>query len=162
MFLKCLLLKLLEIDRFHIDEVINVGIAGGLSEELAACDTVAALRIDQWDYDSEALNDPRGYDVSGMTSYADEGLLKTIRAALPDLKEGDMVSGDAFVSREEQKEVIHRYFPTAIACDMEGAAVARAASRAHVPFAVLRTISDMGSDVSYEELKQTACAIAAR
>ena len=149
-------------EEFDIDALINVGIAGGLSDEVNTCDCVVCSRIDQWDYDTTALNDPRGYDVSGKTSYADQKLNAMVLKAVPEAKIGDMVSGDAFVSTDEQRELIKEFFPSAVSCDMEGAAIAAAADKLHKPFTILRTISDKANEVSYEELKLVACNLAAK
>ncbi len=143
-------------ESYHPDYVINVGIAGGLTEDLGVLDCVLAQKIDQWDYDSRALGDPRGYDLSERTCYASEILNKKMYSAIPEARIGAMVSGDAFVSTEEQKNVIAEFFPEAIACDMEGAAIALSAREHGVPFAILRTISDSGSEVSYNELCEIA------
>ncbi len=144
-------------EQFPLKAVINVGIAGALSPSLSAFDCVLPDKLDQWDFDTTVFGDPRGFDLSERTCYADENLLKLMQSVLKNAIVAPLVSGDQFVSTSEQKAIIHRYFPEAVACDMEGAAIAAAAAIHHVPFAALRTISDSGNEMDYNEF----CRIAA-
>jgi adenosylhomocysteine nucleosidase len=56
-------------------------------------------------------------------------------------KAGAIASGDQFVATASKKDFIIQNFG-AIACEMEGAAVAQVCYANEVPFCVLRTISD--------------------
>lgn len=55
--------------------------------------------------------------------------------------EGRVVSGDQFVASSEVKDELIREFAGSCT-EMEGAAIAQAAYLNHVPFVVLRAISD--------------------
>ena len=54
---------------------------------------------------------------------------------------GRIASGDAFIASHERRQKIADNF-SAIACEMEGAAVGCVCYRNDVPFAILRSISD--------------------
>ena len=145
---------------YDLDYLINVGIAGGLSSKLHTLDTVVCDKIDQWDFDTAELGDLRGFDKNIRTCYADNYLNALIKKALPDALIGPIVTGDTFVEKDETKKVILDIYPDVLACEMEGGAVAFTAKKFHVPFTIIRTISDMGDGVSYTKLEQEACNVA--
>lgn len=133
--------------RFSPDCIINSGVAGSLSEELAILDLAVSKDLVQHDMDTSPLGDPVGL-ISGINRIyfeADKALQNEIlekaaalgtRAVL-----GTIASGDQFIAKKEQKEAILSHFG-AIACEMEGAAIAQVAFVNQVPFVVLRAISD--------------------
>ena len=72
--------------------------------------------------------------------------------------EGIIVSGDQFISSKEKIEDLLETFDAA-ACEMEGAAIAQAADLNHIPFSVIRAISDnanTGASMDYEKFKDLA------
>ena len=77
---------------------------------------------------------------------------------------GTIVSGDAFVCTKEQSDKIRTDFPEALACEMEGAAIAQTAFKFNIPFVVIRSISDganSGSTVTFNEFLPIAAKNAA-
>ncbi len=127
--------------------LINTGVAGTLSSELGIGDVAVATELVQHDMDTSPIGDPVGL-VSGINKIyfeadadtADELMVvmqkKGIRAV-----RGRIASGDQFVASGAVKDRIRTCFD-AIACEMEGAAIAHVAAVNGVPVAVLRTISD--------------------
>jgi len=151
-------------DCFHVTHIVNTGVAGSLCAELDIGDLVISRDTMYHDFDCTPLQYPIGQipDIAVHAFPADDALtaqaLKAARQIHPGhVRLGRIASGDQFVSTSEQKTIIHRYFPEAVACDMEGAAIAAAAAVHHVPFAALRTISDSGNEMDYNEF----CRIAA-
>lgn len=72
---------------------------------------------------------------------------------------GLVATGDQFISGAAAKAAIRRAFPAAMAAEMEGGAVAQAASMSGVPFAVVRAISDLADGTaaaSFEQFEQHA------
>ena len=72
--------------------------------------------------------------------------------------EGIIVSGDQLISSKEKIEDLLETFDAA-ACEMEGAAIAQAADLNHIPFSVIRAISDnanTGASMDYEKFKDLA------
>ena len=136
--------------RYSPSAVVNTGVAGGLDKSLKCTDTVIATALAQHDMDTSPLGDPVGL-ISGIDKIyfdTDERLRSILASSADELgirhSEGLIVTGDKFVAGGEQRDRILSVFP-ALACEMEGGAVAHAAYVHGVPFAVIRAISD-GAD----------------
>ena len=61
---------------------------------------------------------------------------------------GRVASGDEFVAKRERKDQITEGFQ-ACCCEMEGAAIAQVAYLNHIPFVILRAISDKADDSAH-------------
>lgn len=73
---------------------------------------------------------------------------------------GRVVSGDQFISDQAVKERIIRQFG-GMCTEMEGAAIAQAAYLNHLPFVIIRAISDKADDsatVDYPTFERQAIA----
>ena len=131
--------------------IINSGVAGGLSPKLKICDVALATALVQHDMDTSALGDPKGL-ISGINIIELPCDTKTV-AALGKCAEaegihvenGIIASGDRFISEDSDKAFIRDTF-SAIACEMEGAAVGQVCYVNNVPCCVMRAISDGGDD----------------
>ena len=55
-------------------------------------------------------------------------------------KNGLIVTGDSFINDGRKVQEILRHFPDALACEMEGAAIAQTAKQFNIPFLVVRAI----------------------
>ncbi len=152
--------------KFGANAVINTGVAGGLSEETDILDTIVATGLIQHDVDTTYFGDPRGM-ISGINVVefkCDEALAQKISANVEGkCIRGIVASGDVFVSDDQKKEDIKNSFG-AIACEMEGAAIAQVCYVNKVPFCVLRTISDgaNGKEMHYEAFRTIAAEKAAK
>ena len=144
--------------------IINSGVAGTLTEALSIGDIAIAKSLVQHDMDTSPLGDPVGL-VSGINKIYFDADEKAV-AAFADVTAqiganyavGTIASGDQFMSDTEKKNAIRDRFD-AIACEMEGAAIAHVAYVNNVPFAVLRAISDSASgDAQMEYPKFVAMA----
>jgi len=129
------------------DCLINSGVAGSLSEKLDILDVAVSESLVQHDMDTSPLGDPVGL-ISGLDLVylpADPSLGDAARAAAERLGirtlTGTVASGDQFICTSAQKERIREQF-SAIACEMEGAAMAQVAAVHQLPFVALRAISD--------------------
>ena len=72
-----------------------------------------------------------------------------------------MVSGDQFINTREKREAIRASFPDAMVAEMEGAAIAQICTDLHVPFLIIRAVSDEASEgntVNYDEFMPKAAA----
>ena len=132
---------------YHPTLIINTGVGGTLTAELGIGDVAVASALVQHDMDTSAIGDPVGL-VSGINKIyfeADEKTAKTLTNCVQEsgltAKCGVIASGDQFVASRERKDFIVATFG-AIACEMEGAAIAHVATVNSIPFAVLRAISD--------------------
>ena len=133
--------------RYQPTLIINTGVAGTLSPALGIGDIAIATELLQHDMDTSAIGDPIGL-VSGINRIYFEADSKTVQkltdcvtACGGRAERGRIASGDQFVADAARKRFIREQFG-AIACEMEGAAIAQVATVNGVPFAVLRAISD--------------------
>lgn len=140
-------------DVFHVDAVINTGIAGSLAAQIDIGDIVVSTDTVQHDIDATGF----GYDLGVIPRMetscfeADKALVEAAvaacREAVPEIKvfTGRIVSGDQFVSDRETKDRIAKVFG-GMCTEMEGAAIAQAAWLNRIPFVIIRAISDKADD----------------
>lgn len=137
------------VDQFHVDVIINTGIAGSLDAEIDIGDIVISTDAVEHDMDASIFGDPSG-QIPQMDTFsfpADESLVKLAKEvnekANPDVHTwiGRVVSGDQFVSSGEKKEQLIRVFD-AKCTEMEGAAIAHAAYLNKISCVIIRAISD--------------------
>lgn len=136
------------LEKFRVDLIINTGSAGGLKEDLCIGDVIVCDKAYYHDVDLTAF----GYKLGQLPNMpavfqADP---KLVDQALRGGKSlglriflGSICTADAFVSTNEQLENIRKNFPKAIACEMEGAAVAQICHIYKCPFVILRSLSDI-------------------
>ncbi|MBQ3663652.1 MAG: 5'-methylthioadenosine/adenosylhomocysteine nucleosidase [Clostridia bacterium] len=152
------------IDRIRPDCIINTGCAGGIAEGLKIGDIVVSDKVSEWDLDITALGIRRGY-ISALDTAdiaADSRLSERIASAVPKgmtVRTGRIVSGDQFISRQEQRNVILGAFPDTLCAEMEGAAVGHVCAQNRVPFCIIRCMSDTAdheSEVNFNEFADKA------
>lgn len=137
------------IDLYGVDFVINTGIAGALHKELDIGDMVISKDALYHDFDATGF----GYELSVIPQMetslfkADEKLVLMAKDICErvnkDIKTyvGRVVTGDQFVSRDENKKHILEIFD-GYCTEMEGAAIAHTAYLNNIPFIIIRAISD--------------------
>lgn len=136
--------------------IINTGVAGSLSAKLHIGDVVVADSLCQHDMDTSPLGDPLGL-ISGI-NLVDFPTDERVRNLLLECTEnkgvvGKIASGDQFIHSTEQKEFIISNF-NAVACEMEGAAIAQTCYSSAVPYCVLRAISDSADGSSHMDYSE--------
>ena len=116
-------------DLYHVDAVINTGIAGSLNAKIDIGDIVLSTDALQHDMAKECCE-----------------------RVNPDIHvfEGRVVSGDQFISDKAKKEFILNTF-AGDCTEMEGAAIAQAAYLNQIPFLIIRAISDKADDSATED-----------
>ncbi|MCH5333362.1 MAG: 5'-methylthioadenosine/adenosylhomocysteine nucleosidase [Agathobacter sp.] len=147
---------------YHVDMVVNVGVAGTLCKELGVMEVAVADQVVQHDMNTSALGDPIGL-LSGLNQIflpSDEKMRRLLCACLDDRKinyrVGTIATGDLFLHKPTQKALLHARFG-AIACEMEGGSIGHVCYVNHVPFAILRCISDgEGGAMDYETFSRKA------
>jgi len=150
--------------KYGVDTVINTGVAGTLTSKLGIGDIAVSSACVQHDMDTSPLGDPVGL-ISGINIIeipADSELCGNICDAARGLGinavAGVIASGDCFVSSADKKKYISDTFG-AVACEMEGAAVAQVCYVNRVKYAVIRAISDNAdgtADMDYGEFSKIA------
>ncbi len=154
------------VDVFKVEALINTGVAGGLYSELSIGDIVLSSEAMQHDMDATGFGYKKG-EIPRMDTYifrADEGLIKAAKEACETVNSdihcfvGRVISGDQFIQSSAKKEQLIRDFGGYCA-EMEGAAMAQVAFLNHIPFLVIRAISDKADDsaqMSYEQFEKQA------
>ena len=132
------------IDNMKVECIINIGVAGGVSKELDICDIVVGEKLVQHDFDLTGFNHEKGY-IPNVGKYieSDEYLVKIAMDNCEGIKvhKGVIASGDIFVTEEKMSDKINTKFD-ALCVEMEGASIAQVCYLSHVPFLVIRSISD--------------------
>lgn len=128
--------------------IVFTGVAGAVASGIGVGDVVIGDRFVQHDADGSAFGDPVGVVPGEPECWRpDPGLtgmlLAAARRVFPDrtVVTGTIVSGDQFIADPAKVDWLRSQF-SASAVEMEGAAVAQAASHLGVPFAVARILSD--------------------
>ena len=140
-------------DIYHVDAVINTGIAGSLNADINIGDIVLSTDALEHDMDAVAFGYPVGQipRMDTLSFKADEQLRETAKEICekvnPDVTvfEGRVVSGDQFISDKQKKEWLIENF-AGYCTEMEGAAIAHAAYLNDIPFLIIRAISDKADD----------------
>jgi len=134
--------------------IINTGVAGTLTDKLDIGSIAVSSACVQHDMDTSPIGDPLGL-ISGINIIeipADKALGNKLSACAKELdvrtSTGVIASGDQFVASAERKAFITEHF-SAIACEMEGAAIGQVCYVNQVPFCVLRAISDSADGSSH-------------
>ena len=144
------------ISEYGVDMVVNFGVVGGLTEEMAKTKTCIVERVVHYEMDTSALD---GTKVGQYAQYpdifipADQALLKKALEIYPDLKVVTCASGDKFVADPEQKRKLHTDFEADI-CEMEAAGILMTCIRNQIPCMMLKIVSD-GITGGAEEFVET-------
>lgn len=146
------------IDNMKVDYVFNIGVAGGVSDSLHVGDIVIGNRLVQHDFDITAFNHEKGYIPNvGVFIESDEYLVRLAETVKDKMNvnvlKGTIASGDIFCTETKMSEKIRNKFQ-ALCVEMEGASIAQVCYLSHIPFLVLRSISDVPNNdnvITYEE-----------
>jgi adenosylhomocysteine nucleosidase len=154
------------IDHYQPGALVFSGVAGGLLPNMRVGDVVIASHLIQYDMDLTAFGRRHG-EVPGQDSRmieSDPGLVQMAAAAfdaafpdpapdkarVPSLLLGTVVSGDRFIQDAETLRWLQREF-SALATEMEGAAVGYTCGLNEIPFVVIRTLSDTASETASDD-----------
>lgn len=153
----------LAVNHYSPSAVFFTGTAGAVDPALKPGDVVLGTAIGYHDFGAatpggfvrRATNNPATGGVNPAFFTPDERLVSAARRLAPALmltpvpgttrvpavREGVIVTGDAFVGNPAQRDEM-RHSLKASAVEMEGAAVAQVCSQMGVPFIVIRSITD--------------------
>lgn len=138
------------IDKYNPSVIINSGIAGSVSRKLKIGDIVISDDCVQHDFDGTQMGDPKGLIQYNDEKRIDIPVSKTVAQKLFEACKnientnvlcGRIATGDIFVAEKSMRSAIANEFD-ALACEMEGGAIAQVCYRNGVECAVLRCISD--------------------
>ncbi len=136
------------IDLYSPRLLINIGVAGGTAPKVEIGDLVVASHCVQYDfvpldYERAVLELP-GIGLVDKFPCDEDASGKILRAAknlYGGTHYGPIATGDRFVAQREVGKGLYETYG-ALACEMEGGAIAHAALASGVPCAVIRAISD--------------------
>lgn len=133
--------------QYEVNMVINTGSAGGIGKGLQVGDLVIADKLAYFDVDVTGFGYQPG-QLPGMplyyesSNYLKSEMLKAADQTQQKVHQGTIVTGDSFINDTNKINEILTDFPDALACEMEGAAIAQTADQFNIPFLIVRTISD--------------------
>lgn len=136
------------IQQYGVNMVINTGSAGGIGEGLQVGDVVFSEKLAYFDVDVTGFGYEYGQLPAGMPLYFEasqyivDEMKKAAQKTGQQVRSGLIVTGDSFVNSPEKIAEIKSHFPEALACEMEGAAIAQTARQFNIPFLIVRAISD--------------------
>ena len=140
--------------------IVNSGVGGSLVRDLTFGDIAIAKDLVQHDVDTSPLGDPVGLvsTINKIYIECDNRAVRLIHEIVNGMDGvsgliGTIASGDQFIASSEKKDWITHQF-NAIACEMEGGAIAQVCAVAGVKCAVIRTISDNADDESHMDYGQ--------
>ncbi|MCT4606419.1 MAG: 5'-methylthioadenosine/adenosylhomocysteine nucleosidase [Marinisporobacter sp.] len=138
------------ISNFHVNAIINTGVAGAIQDELNVGDIVIGKDVIEHDFDVTAFGGYAVGQIPRMEEYifkADEKLVEiAVNASEKETVKyktitGRIVSGDVFVASPEKKDFLWKEFE-AFCAEMESAAIGHTAYLNKVPFVIIRAMSD--------------------
>lgn len=152
------------IDNIKVDYIFNIGVAGGVSDKLNVGDIVIGEKLVQHDFDITAFNHEKGYIPNvGVYIDSDEYLLKVAQNIISksniNTLTGVIASGDIFCTDYMMSKKINTKF-NALCVEMEGASIAQVCYLSHIPFLIIRSISDTPNNnnaITYEEFLEDSC-----
>lgn len=153
------------VDDFQVDALINVGVAGGVGEEVYPGDVVIGDSLIQHDIDASAFGEKLG-QIPRMDVFdfkCDKTLVEKAKDACNKMNEcksfvGRIVTGDQFIADPEKIRWLNKEF-SALTCEMEGGSIAQVCHLNNIPFVVIRSASDNannGAHIEYEKFKPIA------
>ena len=147
------------IAEFRPEEVVVIGLAGALNDDLRVGDIVIADQVVQYDFDLRPLERQLGQLPGRAGPYLEcypcatdrwvnvaNDLCRSDGSIGRKVVVGSVATGDRIVSDRDLKGSIVTNFPKAICVEMESAAVGQICDSSEVPFSVVRVISDFADD----------------
>ncbi|MCL2059658.1 MAG: 5'-methylthioadenosine/adenosylhomocysteine nucleosidase [Oscillospiraceae bacterium] len=151
------------IHEFDVSSVVFTGIAGGVGDDVGVLDVVIATDLILHDYGRVTAD---GFEWNGRAGVDRETGSIPVDKALSDLAyaaavavvgeegtfRGTIVTGDQFIMSDPYVTELQEMFD-ALACEMEGASVARVAYAFDTPVVVIRCMSDKADGLAHEVIE---------
>jgi adenosylhomocysteine nucleosidase len=153
------------LEKYKPDYVINTGSAGGFNPALNVGDVVISTEVRHHDVDVTIF----GYEYGQVPQLpaafpADERLIATAEGAAHEIEgiqvvTGLIATGDSFMNDPVKVDFVRTKFKDLQAVEMEAAAIAQVAYQFHIPFVIIRSLSDIAgkeSNISFDQFLETA------
>jgi adenosylhomocysteine nucleosidase len=175
------------IQKFKVTEIIFSGLAGGLATHVKVGDIVIADQLMQHDMDARPLFPRFEIPLTGIThfetpkphrkrvfesasAFLNGGFQTAIPVAIaeqyalhqPRIHTGLIISGDQFVGSVEASDQLRQIAPSALAVEMEGAAVAQVCHDFKLPYVIIRTVSDRADATAHIDFSQFLTDVASK
>ena len=146
---------------FHVDLLVNFGVVGGLTEDMAMARTVVVESVVHYDFD---VSDWIGVETGRYMQYPSPyipttpELVEKACTIEPSLRRVICASADKFIGTEEKKRALHERWQADI-CEMEAAGIVLTCARCGVPCLLIKTVSDAisgGAEEFNRELDRSA------
>ena len=146
------------IDTFKVNCLINTGVAGAIDPRIQIGDIVISTDAVQHDFDVTTFNyEPGELGHTHMRFFkADDGLRKKAVEAAKEVEpcvqvyEGRICTGDQFISEKNKKDDLVSTYG-GLCCEMEGAAIGHVSMVNHIPFVIIRVMSDTADSTENED-----------
>ncbi len=144
-----------------VELILNYGVVGGLTPEMAQARTCLVERVVHYDFDTSAVDDcevGRYLDYPTVYLPATPELVEKALAAEPSLQPVTCASGDKFIADPAKKAQLHTDFGADI-CEMEAAAVVLICNRNRIPCLLIKTVADSlsgGKEEYWAAVRETA------
>ena len=169
---------------FKIDQIVFTGVAGAIDKDVQIGDIIVGKQLFQHDMNASPLVKTYEVPLLGKSSFITNAvkradlitsceifleykehflskeLLREFNITSPKVIESDIASGDQFISNKSQSDRISQGLPSVKCVEMEGAAVAQVCYEYHIPFSIIRTISDNANNNSHVDFPKFAREIA--
>ena len=157
------------VDLYRPHALVFSGVAGGLLPNMRIGDVVIASHLIQYDMDLTAFGRRHG-ELPGKDRMieSDPRLVRMAAEAFdrafadtadgPSLMMGTVVSGDKFIQDPDKLRWLQREF-SALATEMEGAAVGYTCDLNGVPFVVIRGLSDTACETASSDFAANLSAV---
>lgn len=145
----------------QVEMIVNFGVVGGLTPEMAKSRTCIVERVVHYEFDTSPIDNcevGRYLQYPSIYLPATPSLVKRAIELEPSLKPVTCASGDKFVDTAERKTALHEQFNADI-CEMEAAAIVLTCDRNNVPCLLIKAVSDGltgGAEEFLDALQETS------
>ncbi len=132
------------ISEYKVDMIINFGVVGGLTPEMAKTKTCVVEQVVHYDFDTSAVDN---WEVGRYDDYptpyipTTKALVDKAVSLNPDLMPVICASADKFIADPARKAELNRQFGAKI-CEMEAAGIVLICNRNKVPCLLIKSVSD--------------------
>lgn len=149
------------ISEFNCSHILNIGVAGGIGENINFKDVIIGNDLIQHDVDVTKFGYKLGEipNIGTHSFKCDENLINLAKESCLKISKtnkdfnfhiGRIITGDQFISNSSLSKNLRETF-NALACEMESGSIAQTCYLNDVPFLIIRSISDNGGDIAENE-----------
>lgn len=146
------------ISKFGCEMIVNFGVCGGLTDEMAVTKTAVVEKVVHYDFDTSEYDNcevGRYMDYPDVYLPATKSLVEKACEVEPSLMRVICASADKFVGDADRKRELNRQFGAQI-CEMEAAGILLTANRNEVPALMIKAVSDSVSGGADEFAKMVS------